>query len=96
VAGAVNMIKQKTIPRSHSPSWDVSFGRKCRARYLIGCDGDHVLLQCTKLLGLELSKRKELLKKSGLCLYCLKHAAEVEFYIWAGEFLEAVVHAGRL
>jgi hypothetical protein len=49
-------------------------------RYLVGCDGDHVLLQCTKLLGLGLSERKEVLKKSGLCLYCLKHAAEVECY----------------
>ncbi len=80
VAGAVNMIEQETIPRSHSPSWDVSFGRKCWAQYLIGCDGDHVLLQCTKLLGMKLDERKEVLKKSGLCLYCLKHAAEVECY----------------
>ncbi len=60
--------------------WDVSFGRKCRARYLIGCDGDHVLLQCTKLLGMKLSERKEIPKKSGLCLFCLKHAAELECY----------------
>jgi hypothetical protein len=67
-------------PRSLSPSWDVSLRRKCRARYLVGCDGDHVLLQCTKLLGLNLTKRKEVLKRSGLCLYCLKHAAEVECY----------------
>ncbi len=80
VAGAVNVIEQETIPRSHSPSWDVSFGRKCRARYLIGCDGDHVLLQCTRLLGMKLDERKEVLKKSGLCLFCLKHAAEVECY----------------
>jgi hypothetical protein len=80
VAGSVNAMEQETIPRSHSPSWDVSFGRKCRARYLIRCDGDHVLLQCTKLLGMELGERKEILKKSGLCLFCLKHAAEVECY----------------
>jgi hypothetical protein len=80
VTGAVNVVEQKTTPRSHSLSWDVSFGRKCQARYLIGCDGDHVLLQCNKLLGMELSERKEILKKSGLCLFCLKHAAEVECY----------------
>jgi hypothetical protein len=80
VSGAVNVIEQETSPRLYSPSWDVSFGRKCRARYLVGCDGDYVLLQCTKLLGLNLSERKEVLKKSGLCLYCLKHAAEVECY----------------
>ncbi len=27
-----------------------------------------------------MSERKEILKKSGLCLFCLKHAAEVECY----------------
>jgi hypothetical protein len=80
VTGTVNVIEQETIPRSHSPSWDVSFGRKCRVRYLIGCDGDHVLLQCNKLLGMELGERKQILKKSGLCLLCLKHAGEVECY----------------
>jgi hypothetical protein len=80
VTGAVNVVEQETTPRSHSPSWDDKFGRKCRARYLIGCDGDHVLLKCSKLLGMELSERKEILKESGLCLFCLKHAAEVECY----------------
>jgi hypothetical protein len=59
VTGAVNVVKQETTPRPHSPSWDVSFGRKFRAGYLIGCDGDHVLLQCNKLLGMKLSERKE-------------------------------------
>ncbi len=44
VTGAVNVVEQKAVPRPPSPSWDVSFGRKCRARNLIGCDGDHVLL----------------------------------------------------
>jgi hypothetical protein len=78
--GAVNVVEQKVPSRSHSPSWDVSLGRKCRARNLIGCDGDHVLLQCEKLLNMELSERKEVLEKSGLCLFCLKHAAELECY----------------
>ncbi len=80
VTGAVNVVEQRAPSRSHSPSWDLSFGRKCRARNLIGCDGDHVLLQCDKLLGMELSERKEVLEKSGLCLYSLKHAAELECY----------------
>jgi hypothetical protein len=80
VTGAVNVIEQKASPRSHSPSWDVSFGRKCRARNLIECDGDHVLLQCNKLLGIKLSESKEELEKSGLCMFCLKHAAELECY----------------
>jgi hypothetical protein len=29
---------------------------------------------------MELSERKEILEKSGLCLFCLKHAAELECY----------------
>jgi hypothetical protein len=80
VTGAVNVVEQKVPSRSHSPTWDVSFGRKCRARNLIGCEGDHVLLQCDKLLSMGLSERKEVLEKSGLCLFCLKHAAELECY----------------
>jgi hypothetical protein len=43
-----------------------------------------VLLQCAKLLELSLDKRKEVLKQSGLCLYCLKHAAKVECYRQGG------------
>ncbi len=74
------MVEQKVPYRSHSPSLDVSFGRKCRARNLIGCDGEHVLLQCEKLLRMGLGERKEVLEKSGLCLFCLKHAAELECY----------------
>jgi hypothetical protein len=80
VTGAVNVVEQKVPSRPLSPSWDVSFGRKCRARNLIGCDGDHVLQQCDRLLGMKLSERKEILEKSGFCLFCLKHAAELECY----------------
>ncbi len=80
VTGAVNVVEQKASLRSQSPTWDVSFGRKCRAQDLIRCEGDHVLLQCSKLLGMKLSERKEVLEKSGLCLFCLKHAAELECY----------------
>jgi hypothetical protein len=29
---------------------------------------------------MRLDERKEVLKKSGLCLFCLKHVAEVECY----------------
>jgi hypothetical protein len=35
VSEAVNVIEQEAFPRSHSPSWDVAFGRKCWARYLV-------------------------------------------------------------
>ncbi len=37
-------------------------------------------LQCTKLRELGLDKRREVLEKSGLCMYCLKHAAELDCY----------------
>jgi hypothetical protein len=80
ITGAVNVVEQGISTRSYSPSCDVSFGRKCRARNLIGCDGDHVMLQCKKLMALGLSKRKEILERSGLCTFCLKHAAELECY----------------
>jgi hypothetical protein len=80
ITGAVNVVEQETSPRPQSPPWDVSFGRKCRARNLIECKGEHVLLQCTKLLNMELNERKEILEKSGLCLFCLKHAADLECY----------------
>jgi hypothetical protein len=80
ITGAVNVVGKEASPRSHSPPWDVSIGRKCRARNLIECEGDHVLLQCNKLLSMGLKERKEVLEKSGLCLFCLKHAAELECY----------------
>jgi hypothetical protein len=39
-----------------------------------------VLLQCAKLLELNLDERRKMLEQSGLCLYCLKHAAELKCY----------------
>jgi hypothetical protein len=80
VTGAVNVVEQRDPPRSPSPLWDLSFSRKCRARNLIGCNGDHVMLQCEKLMSLGLAERREVLEKSGLCMFCLKHAAELECY----------------
>jgi hypothetical protein len=53
-----------------------------------------VLLQCTKLLELNLDEWKEVLKQSGLCLYCLKHAAEVECYGQGGFSKPKCVQAG--
>ncbi len=80
MTGAVNVVEQKDSPRSPYPLWELSFGRKCRARNLIGCKGDHVILQCEKLMSMELTERREVLEKSGLCMFCLKHAAELECY----------------
>jgi hypothetical protein len=80
LTGAVNMIEREETPRPLSPQWDLSFRRKCRARNLIGCDGNHMMLQCEKLLGLGLAERRDALEKSGLCMFCLKHSADLECY----------------
>jgi hypothetical protein len=84
ITGAVNVVEQEAPSRPYSPSWDVSFGRRCRARNLIGCDGDHVLLRCGKLMNMRAGERREVLEKSGLCLFCLKHATELECYAQGG------------
>jgi hypothetical protein len=52
LTGAVNTVERGEIPRSPSPRWSLSFKKRCRARNLIGCDGNHVMLQCEKLLSL--------------------------------------------
>jgi hypothetical protein len=46
LTGAVNVVERGEGPRPISPQWDLSFRRKCRARNLIGCDGNHMMLQC--------------------------------------------------
>ncbi len=74
------MVEREEAPRPISPQWDLSFRRKCRARNLIGCDGNHVMLQCEKLLSLGLAERKDVLERSGLCTFWLKHSAELECY----------------
>jgi hypothetical protein len=38
------------------------------------------MLQCEKLLSLKPTERREVMKKSGLCTFCLKHSAELECY----------------
>jgi hypothetical protein len=80
LTGAVNVVERGEGLRPISPQWDLSFRRKCRARNLIGCDGNHVMLQCDKLLSLGLAERKDVLERSGLCTFCLKHSAELECY----------------
>ncbi len=37
-------------------------------------------LQCARLQELGVDERRKVLEKSGLCMYCLKHAAELECY----------------
>jgi hypothetical protein len=65
LTGAVNVVERGEGLRPISPQWDLSFKRKCRAQNLIGCDGDHVMLQCDKLLSLGLAERKDVLRGVG-------------------------------
>jgi hypothetical protein len=80
LTGAVNTVEQRGAPRPPSPQWSLSFKKKCRARNLIGCDGNHVMLQCEKLLSLGSTERREVLERSGLCTFCLRHSAELDCY----------------
>jgi hypothetical protein len=38
------------------------------------------MIRCDKLLGLGLAERRDVLEKSGLCMFCLRHSAEFECY----------------
>jgi hypothetical protein len=84
LTGAVNAVERGEAPRSPSPQWSFSFRKKCRARNLIGCDGNHVILKCEKLHGMKLAERREVVEKSGLCTFCLRHGAELECYAKGG------------
>jgi hypothetical protein len=63
LTGAVNVIERGGGSRPTSPQWDISFKRKCRARNAVGCDGDHVMIQCDKLLSLGLAERRDVLEE---------------------------------
>ncbi len=95
LTGAVNTVERGEVPRSPSPQWSLSFKKKCRARNLIGCDGNHVMLQCEKLLSLGSAERREVMERSRLCTFCLRHAAELECY-GRGGAVKAQVHAAWL
>jgi hypothetical protein len=52
------------------------------------------MLQCDKLLGLRLAERKDILERSGLCTFCLKHSAEFECYCRGGLSKPRCTHGG--
>jgi hypothetical protein len=43
-----------------------------------------VILKCEKLHGMKLAERREVVEKSGLCTFCLRHGAELECYAKGG------------
>jgi hypothetical protein len=84
LTGAVNTVEGEENSRPPSPQWNLSFKKRCRARNLIRCDGNHLILQCEKLRGMKLAERREVVEKSGLCTFCLRHAVELECYAKGG------------
>jgi hypothetical protein len=52
------------------------------------------MLQCDKLLSLGLAERRDALKRSGLCMFCLKHSADLECYGKGGLSKPKCTHPG--
>jgi hypothetical protein len=80
--GAANVVTQQPPDGAQSPAWEAPAwaGRRCRVRWQTGCEGDHLVLQCSRLRELSLNERRKVLEASGLCMYCLRHSAELECY----------------
>jgi hypothetical protein len=76
--GAANVVTQQPTGRAQSPDWWPVGGRRCQVQPRTGCEGDHMVLYCSKLRELGLSDRRKALEASGLCMYFLKHPAKLE------------------
>ncbi len=61
---------------------------------MIGYNRDHVMVQFDKLLSLGLAERRDVLEKSGLCMFCLRHSAEFECYGRGGLSKPRCTHSG--
>jgi hypothetical protein len=96
VTRVVNVVEREITPRSHSPSWDVSFGRKCRVRYLIGCNGDTSRsTPVQQVVGDEVEQEEGDTEEERAVLI-LPEACSRGGVLWAREFFEAQVHASWL
>ncbi len=80
--GAANVVTQQSPSGAQMPAQETSAwaGKRCRVQQRTGCGGDHLVLKCSRLRELSLSERRKVLEASGLCMYCLKHPAELECY----------------
>jgi hypothetical protein len=80
--GVMNVVNQQLPPQDTlTDLGDLKLDlEEVRVQPQTGCDGNHVALQCTRLQKLSLDERRRVLERSGLCMYCLKHAAELECY----------------
>jgi hypothetical protein len=52
------------------------------------------MVQCDKLLSLGLAERRDVLEKSGLCMFCLRHLAEFQCYGRGGLSKPRCAHSG--
>ncbi len=82
--GAANVATQQ-------PAWG---RRKCQVQEQMGCEGDHLALRCGKLRKLSLTERRKALEASGLCMFCLRHPADVECFDLGGRTKPACVQPG--
>jgi hypothetical protein len=94
--GAANVVTQQPPDGAQLSAWGVRAwaGRRCRVQRQTGCGGDHLVLQCDRLRELSLSGRRRALEASGLCMYCLKHPADLECFDRGGRMKPACPQPG--
>ncbi len=88
--GAVKTVGAAKVITQH-PAWG---HRKCRVQEQTGCEGDHLVLKCGKLRELSLCDRRKVLEASGLCMFCLRHPANVECFDQGGRLKPACMQPG--
>jgi hypothetical protein len=82
--GAANMVTQQ-LP------WGQ---KKCRVQEQTGCEGGHLVVQCSKLRELSPQDRKKALEASGLCMFCLRRSASAECFDQGGRSKPACTQLG--
>jgi hypothetical protein len=66
----------------------------CRVQEQTGCEGDHLVLWCSKLQELGPCDRMKVLEASGLCMFCLRHPENAECFDQGGHSKPACVQPG--
>jgi hypothetical protein len=82
--GTANVVTQQ-------PAWR---HKQCRVQEQTGCEGDHLVLRCSKLQELSICDRKKVLEASLLCMFCLRHPANAECFDQGGRSKPACVQRG--
>jgi hypothetical protein len=82
--GAANVVTQQ-------PSWGQ---KKCRVQEQTGCEGDNLVLRCSKLRELSPLDRKKALEARRLCMFCLRHPANAECFDQRGRLKLACTQPG--